>query len=149
MNAQPGFFLGYSTLEDFMKTHPAAQPVYVITVDETQRGHPADWVTAYRVVTDFRGEYIGYWRMRLGACDFVQGRPFNEDKWDKVVQRAKDADELIPRFLKRPYSVACEKAVFAMSKDVRLLEGTTHCLGVDEDTDRLVLRTEHPGARGL
>jgi hypothetical protein len=52
--------------------------------------------------------------MRLGACDFVQGRPFNKDQWDKVVQRAKDADELISRFLKRMYAVACEKAVFAM-----------------------------------
>jgi hypothetical protein len=48
--------------------------------------------------------------MRLWACDFVQGRSFNGDKWDRLVQRARDADELIPRFLKRTYGVACEAA---------------------------------------
>ena len=133
-------FIGYSSLEGLLDTHPADAPVFLsLNEEQGPSGHYGIALSTFALTaSDIRDDHARYCRMVLGRVQTINGQAFDTGSRERTRQLALSAYHLVEEQIISRYGFTVENAMISLPRDLKLLDGWADFLLYDKAADRYV-----------
>lgn len=121
--------IGYETAEEFIQTHRAADPVFVMSISETSTNKVGLTLSrTFLMLSDVRDGLGRYCRIHIGSTQVVAGFPLSDTEQQMNVEKAFSAEEAMVKHLKDNCGFLIERAAITRLDGYVMIEGQTNLI---------------------